>query len=184
MTNWQRQQAVWVQSGDPETVDSPALTYPGQLGKFVSVKQPTATAPEGQDEEGRDKVYRLVHTDSSMTVSPFRGAVAWWQDKSRFRTTTSPTNRGRVAGVYQNAITRGNYGWIQTGGPGIVKFVDAPTAAPTAAGLIVIPSGTAGKADCLAAGTAATYPILGYSSAAYNAALAEAVVDLAVPDLP
>jgi hypothetical protein len=83
--------------------------------------------------------------------------------------------------VFQNAITSGNYGCIQTGGPATVKFIDAVTAAPTVAGLFVIPSATNAKADCLAAASAPTYPPLGVSAGVYDATNTVGVVDLDVP---
>ena len=180
-----RQQPIYIPTGDPETVNEPSLQYPGQLGMHATVQQPGPRTAAGA-EDGRAKTYQLVRTDSTMTVAPFRGAVAFWADKTQYLVTTTVTalGRGRVAGVFQNAISPGNYGFIQTQGPATVKFIDGVTAAPTVAGLHVIPSATAGKADCLAAGTAATYPLLGVSSGAYNAAAAEAVVDLDVPFTP
>ncbi len=51
-----------------------------------------------------------------------------------------------------------------------------------ATGKLVIPSATNGKADCLAAGSAATYPVLGYSAGAMNLGDNSAVVDLDVPE--
>lgn len=173
---------VYLQSGDPENENNATLAYPGQLGMRFTVKQPTRSAPGAED--GRDKSYQIIRTDSTMTVSPFRGAVAWWSDKTQYMVTTTVTTlgRGRIAGVFQNAITPGNYGCVQIKGPATVKFVDAVTAAPTVAGLFVIPSATNGKADCLAAGSSPTYPVLGYSAGVYNAMNAEAVVDLDVPE--
>ena len=175
------EQAVFLRSGDPEQENEPTLQYKGQLGMRLTVVQPSRS-PAGA-EAGRSKTYQLIQTDSTMTVAPFVGAVAWWSDKTKYLVTTSPTalGRGRVAGVFQNAITLGYYGCVQTGGPATVKFVDAPTASPTVAGLFVIPSATAGKADCLAAASAATYPALGVSAGVYDAAQALAVVDLDVP---
>jgi hypothetical protein len=172
------QQAVYLQSGDPENENTPTLQYPGLLGARFVVVQPNRSAPGA--EAGRSKTYQLVKTDSTMTVAPFLGAVAWWSDKTQYLVTTTVTTlgRGRVAGVFQNAISLGNYGCIQKGGPATVKFVDAPTANPTAAGLFVIPSATNAKADCLAAGSAPTYPILGVSAGVYDAANAQGVVDL------
>lgn len=176
------QQAVYLQSGDPETENSATLAYPGLLGARFFVKQPHRTAPGA--EEGRAKGYQLIKTDSTMTVAPFKGAVAWWADRTQYLVTTTVTTlgRGRVAGVFQNAITAGNYGCVQIKGPAITKFVDAPTATPTVAGLFVIPSATNAKADALAAGSAPTYPPLGVTAGVYNAAAAEAVVDLDVPE--
>jgi len=176
------QPAVYLQSGDPEQENTPILYAPGLLGARFTVNQPS----RGQvgAEEGRSKRYQLIRTDSSMTVAPFRGAVAWWSDKTQYLVTTTVTalGRGRIAGVFQNAITPGYFGCVQVEGPATVKFIDAPTANPTAAGLFVIPSATNAKADCLAAGSAATYPALGISAGVYNAAAAEAVVDLNVPE--
>lgn len=176
------QPAVYLQSGDPETENASSLYAPGLLGARFTVIQPSRSTPGAED--GRSKRYQLIRTDSTMSVAPFRGAVAWWSDKTQYLVTTSPTalGRGRIAGVFQNAITPGNFGCVQVEGPATVKFIDAVTAAPTAAGLFVIPSATAGKADTLAAGTAATYPTLGVTAGTYNAPAAEAVVDLNVPE--
>ena len=185
MPNNIRLQPMYLQSGDPETENVATLLYPGMLGGRVTVKQPGPPGSPGA-EDYRFKTYQLVQTDSSMAVAPFKGAVAFWSDKAKYLVTTTVTTlgRGRVAGVFQNAITPGYYGLIQTQGPAIVKFVDAPTTPPTAAGLIVIPSATAGKADCLAAGSAATYPALGVSAGAYDAQNAQGVVDLDVLETP
>lgn len=182
MPNNTRQQGVWIQTGNPETVDEATPYAPGQLGSRVTVVQPGPRGGTPGAEENRAKTYQYVRSDSSMTVAPFKGAVAWWSDSANYLVTTSATNRGRVAGIFQNAITAGNYGFIQTKGPATVKFIDGVNTDPTVAGLPVIPSATDGKADCLAAGTAPTYPALGVSVSVYVAALAEAVVELDVPE--
>ena len=172
---------MWVTTGDPETVNDPTPQYKGQVGMRYTAIQPSRSAPGA--ESGRSKTYQYIQTDSTMSVAPFAGAVAWWSDKTKYLVTTSPTalGRGRIAGVFQNAITLGYYGFVQTEGPATVKFIDAVATAPTVAGLFVIPSATAGKADTLAAGTAATYPTLGVTAGVYDAANAVAVVDLDVP---
>lgn len=173
---------TFLESGDPESENVTSLPYPGLLGTRFTQNQPSRTAAGA--EAGRSKTYQLIRTDSTMSVAPYSGAVAWWSDKTRYMVTTTVTTlgRGRVAGVFQNAITPGNYGCIQTRGPATVKFIDAVTSAPDATGKLVIPSSTNGKADCLAAGSAATYPILGVSASAYNATEATAIVDLDVPE--
>jgi hypothetical protein len=84
--------------------------------------------------------------------------------------------------VFRNAVTPGNIGFIQTQGPSTVKIIDAPTAAPTIAGLIVIPSATAGKADVLAAASSATYPPLGVTTSALQGGTSICAVDLDVPE--
>jgi hypothetical protein len=195
--NNNRQQVQYVSTGDPETaIDDPTKQsfVAGQLGNYVIVQQPSdvnATGGEGQVEAKRNKTYRYVCTDSSMTVAPFPGAVAWWKDKSRFLVTTSPTATARAlrAGVFGSGASqigtnkRGVF--IQTGGPATVKFVDGPAGGNpyTTAGLFAIPSATAGKADTAAAG-APSYPQLGITVGSGNAATAEAVVDLDIPDTP
>ena len=187
MSNNIRNQPMYLQSGDPESENVASLLYPGMLGSRLTVKEPGPPGTPTTAGQFRSKSYQLIQTDSSMAVAPFAGAVAWWSDKTRYLVTTNPATlgRGRIAGVFRNAITPGNFGCIQYQGPcPNVKFVDAPTATPTAAGLIVIPSATAGKADCLAAGSAATYPALGVSAGAMNLGDNTASVDLDVPETP
>jgi hypothetical protein len=191
----QRQQAMYVSTGDPETVsDSPARVekqggWSGQLGRYVTVKRPGPAGSPG-NEDYRDVTYRYVKMDSTMSIAPYKGAVAWWADRTQHIVTTDPTNRGARAGVFQNPptaplnVARGDYCYIATGGPATTKLVDAPAAAPTGIGLFVIPSATAGKADTLAAGTAATYPPLGVTTGVWNAVTCEAIVELTIPDTP
>lgn len=192
------QQAVYFPSGDPETDNIPASTitgqipYPGQLGMRVTITEPVRTSPTAF--KGRSKTYQLVQTDSSMAVAPFPNAVAWWSDKTRYLVTTSVTKlgRGRIAGRFPDngaggSITLGNYGWVQTEGPGLVKVVDSPATPALSTGLFVVPSATDGKADLVAAGTAATYPALGTTASTMNPAYAGGpndqtiIVDLDVP---
>lgn len=191
MANNIRNQPLYLQSGDPNSENNASLLYPGMLGSRLTVKEPGPPGTPGAV-NFRFKTYQLVQVDSSATTAPYASAVAWWSDKTRYLVTTNPATlgRGRVAGVFVNAIGLGNYGCIQTQGPALVKFVDAPTATPTAAGLLVIPSATAGKADCLAAGSAATYPALGLSASGINPAVAggpndnTGIVDLDIPETP
>lgn len=171
----------YLQSGDPETENNVSLYAPGTLGGRFTMIDPQRSTPGVT--AGRAKTYQLVRTDSSMTVAPFPGAVAWWSDKTQYLVTTTVTTlgRGRVAGIFRNGVTPGNYCCVQVSGPGVVKFTDSVTATPDATGQFVIPSATAGKADCLAAGSAATYPVLGVTAGSFNASSREGVVDLNVP---
>lgn len=194
MSNNARNQAQWTGTGDPDTYNETSLTIQGDLGKYLTVKERTGDTPvDGGDVRGRDKEYRKVRVDSApMAVLPDNGIVAFWANKARFVVSTTPTaqGRGRVAGIFKNPVPLGSYCFVQVGGPALVKFQGqtqgqaAPTATPTAAGLIVIPSAFDGRADCLAAGSAATYPIIGYSAGAMDATNYTATVDLAIPDLP
>jgi hypothetical protein len=117
--------------------------------------------------------------------------VPWRGGRTR-RATSSPRLQPLWAAAGSPACSRttrrsipiapGQFCCVQTHGPASVKFVDAPTAAPSVAGGFVIPSATAGKADCLAAGSAATYPPLGVAAGALQGGTALAVVDLDVPE--
>ena len=177
-------QPVFIQSGDPETENVSALEHPGSLGVRTSTRQPSTPGAPGT-EERRFKTYQRVKTDSTMSVAPYKGAVAWWADRASYLVTTDATNRNDVAGVFQGVITPGNYGWVQQRGPATVKFVDASMAA-LAAGDMAIPSTTDGKAQRVAAGTAPTHTKIG--TVAVNlekdAAGATAIVDLDVPETP
>ncbi len=180
-------QPVYIPGGDPETMNEPTLQYGGQLGVRFNYINPPRSAPgaDGSGEDGRPKAFKLVKTDSTMSVAPFDGATAWFSDQTNtvVTTTVATLGRGRVAGIFKSAVTPGYYCCIQVKGLATVKFVDAPVAAPTAAGLIVVPSATNAKADCLAAGTAASYPPLGRSAGVYNGAAATGLVDLDVPEV-
>lgn len=179
---------IFLQSGDPETEDVETLHAPGTLGARITIRQPSGQGTQSTLHANyRHKRYQLVHSDSAMTVPQFANAVAWWSanapGQGDYLVTTSPTRRGRVAGRFCRAITKaGNYCCIQIGGWGKIKFVDAPTAVPTVVGMQVIGSATAGKADCLAVGAAATYESLGLSAGVYDAAQAECIVDLDLPE--
>jgi hypothetical protein len=208
MPNRWDQPALFLASGDPETENTPVLQYPGQLGARITIKQPpggpsgpfpptaagTSQTAVSANAANRFKTYQLVQTDSSAAVAPFPNAVAWWSDKSKYLVTTSASKlgRGRVAGRFPGkslneggsgqSITPGYYGCIQTHGPGVLKFINAPTSTPDDTGKYVTPSATDGAADCIAAGTASTYPILGYSAGTFDATNVQCLVDLDVPE--
>lgn len=178
---------VYLQSGDPETESTPNLHAPGLLGARFTILNPQRQQPGVETgTAGRSKRYQLVKTDSSMSVSPYPGAVAWWADKANYVVTTDADlgSRGNIAGVFARAWqTAGDYMCVQIGGPCFVKFVDAASTA-AAVGDAAIPSATDGKADRTAAGTAPTYPPLGFVSSPITKLGAEArvLVDLDVPE--
>lgn len=160
-----------------------ATVYAGQLGSRVIIKESDGTA----------RTYQRVVNDSSVNNVPAEALVAFWRDRAAYKVTMyiADAGRGNVAGVFRNNDT-GALGtlaasdgcFIQIGGPSQVKFVDSPTAAPTTAGLIVIPSATDGKADCLAAGSAATYPAMGTSAGTQDGTTKKALVQLTLDGQP
>ena len=183
-------QPVYIPGGDPEAMNEPTLQYGGQLGIRFSYINPPRTIPVDSasldtGESGLPKTFKLVKTDSSMSVAPYDGATAWFSDQANNVVTTTVTTlgRGRVAGVFKNSVTPGNFTCVQVKGKGKVKFIDAVTSAPDATGKLVIPSATNSKADCLAAGSAATYPIIGRSAGALHGGTSEAIVDIDVPEV-
>lgn len=178
-------QPVFIPGGDPEQMNEPTLAYGGQLGIRFSYQNPLRVAPTANSEEGQPKSYQLVQSDSSMSVAPYDSAVAWWANRTGYLVTTNAgtPGRGQVAGIFKTAVTPGNFCVVQQKGIGAVKIIDAPTAAPTAAGLHVIPSTTNSKADVVAAGTAYTYPRIGRTMGAMNAGDNTCLVDLDVPEV-
>lgn len=182
MPNGFERQPVFLQSGDPENENTATLYAPGTLGARFTVQQPSRSA--AGVEAGRSKRYQLVRTDSTMAVAPYPGATAWWADKAQYLVTTVATNRNRVAGVFQNSVTPGNYCTVQVGGPASVKLLDADMAS-VAIGEAIIPSSSAGKATRVAVGTAPTHTVLGWVAGppiSTAPASATVVVDLAVPE--
>jgi hypothetical protein len=185
-------QPVYIPGGDPEAMNEPSLLYPGQLGIRFNYMNPPRTVIGAESsalttgEDGMPKAFKLVKTDSSMSVAPYDGAVAWFTDQGQYVVTTSPTTlgRGRIAGVFKTNVTPGYYTCIQVKGKGKVKFIDAVVVGNvTAAGNFVIPSATAGKADVIAAGTAATYPTIGRTAGTLQGGSSEAIVDIDVPEV-
>lgn len=178
-------QPVYIPGGNPETMNEPNLLYPGQLGIRFSYINPPRTVPSTEvSEDGKPKTFKLVRSDSTMSVSPYDGAVAWFSSQYQHLVTTSPTalGRGRIAGVFKTPVTPGNYCCVQVKGLSRVKLTDA-SAAATAAGEFVVPSATAAKAEVVAAGTAATYPALGRGAGMLDLAARDALVDLDVPEV-
>jgi hypothetical protein len=183
-----RQQTMYFVTGDPETENNATLEYPGQLGSRCTIIEPLRGSPTTAGAY-RAKTYQLIQTDSTMTVAPFSGAVAWWSDKTRYLVTTSRTKTGigRVAGVFRSAVTPGNYGFIQTQGPCVNVYIQpSPGAPPDATGLFVIPSATTDGAANIAgaAGTAPIYPPMGVSASTMIGGTSQCEVDLDIPETP
>jgi hypothetical protein len=174
--------AVYLQSGNPEGEDTPTLHAPGLLGSRFTVIQPTGRG--APPKTGSSKRYQLVKTDSTMTVGPFPGAVAYWVDKSQYLVTTVNTNLNAVAGIFNNLVTKGNYTCVQFAGPGYPKLVDADSTAAAVGDTVIGSAATAGKGARIAAGTAPTNVPLGRVSTPLTRLASEArvLVDLDLPE--
>lgn len=108
-------------------------------------------------------IYMYVGTLSTATASPARGTCAFYRAAdlptavSNLYQVTSDVNASTtvptlVAGVFINAVTKGNFGWIQISGVCMCLFDSAITAA--AVGNPVTPKNTAAVASTFDVGTA------------------------------
>lgn len=109
--------------------------YLGMLGSRISLgpKEVRYDSATGTLFGG---IYMYVQAKAGSSASPARGTIAFWDVTATESlyvvtadakpTTAIPT---LVAGVFLNAITPGNYGWIQVAGRASVLFDSAITAA-------------------------------------------------------
>ncbi len=101
--------------------------------------------------------FRYIGTRNNSTSSPVRGCGAFWDPTStgtgnNISSTASDatyqvTSDGNaanytnslLAGVFINAITKGNFGWIQESGKASLKFIAALTGTPAIANPVYLP---------------------------------------------
>lgn len=114
-------------------------------------------------------VYMYVGTLSSSTASPARGAIAFFRaadlgvtyqvTADAQPTTAVPTY---VAGIFINAVTKGNFGWIQVAGAASVLFDSASLTAIAAGNWVTakVSASTASTADVGAAAGVVTLAAL------------------------
>ena len=114
-------------------------------------------------------VYMYVQTLSTSTASPARGAIAFFQAAdlgSLYRVTADALPSTAVptycAGIFINAITKGNYGWIQVAGAASVLFDSASLTAIAAGNWVTakVSATTASTADVGAAAGVVTLAAL------------------------
>lgn len=116
-------------------------------------------------------VYMYVGTLSTSTALPARGQIAFWRSNelpggaTQAYTCTAdaqPTTAipAYIAGVFINAITKGNYGWIQVAGTASV-FYDSTITAP-AQGITVSAKVSAGVPSTGDAGVAISTTTLAF----------------------
>jgi hypothetical protein len=108
--------------------------------------------------------YQYVKFKAGSAASNVRGQIAFWDDTTAFQVTPDSTTAalGKVAGIILNAVTKGNYGWIQIGGVASVKAKAALTkAAATVDGdLAMVDAANSATFDVLADATQITSPTL------------------------
>ena len=170
---------LFFQNGNPQGMNESVLQYPGMLGLIA----------ETQCQDGIVRELQIVRADSVMGTAPQEGALAYWANEAQYLVTTDEAitgfGRGRCIGVFTCAVdvalAGSNYtAIVKKGRQTPVWFVDSPAATVTGAGLFVIPSTTDGRADVVAAGSAATYPPVGRSAGTQDGTTKLADVDVDV----
>jgi len=136
---------------------SPGL-IPGQLGKKVYYeKLDLPVRASSGDVACYEGEYQYVQTKAAGTISPIAGMPAFWSDKDNFIVQADlPTDPANIAGVFVNAVTKGNYCLIKTSGDVQAKFLSSTTKTTPAVGDAAIVGGTGNLFDVLADATAVT----------------------------
>lgn len=99
-------------------------------------------------------IYLYVGTTVGATQAPAVGGIAFWPAANigvSYVATSDPqpvaATPGYWAGIFINAITKGNFGWIQIAGVANVLFDGTLTAAATASSVSAKVGSTTGTAD-------------------------------------
>lgn len=180
MPNTNRDQTVYVQTGDPDTWKLPVLQRPGELGKAF---------------DWNDRAYQRVKLDSGATAANTVGVVAanqlaFWKDKAQYLVTNDKTQAlvggvansyaNNVAGIFRSAVPAGYYCDILIRGRNIPVAVAAADEAGVTSGMSVIAALTADTAsvDGVDVGTACTYQKLGIVTVASASSVAYADIDI------
>ena len=136
----------------------------GQLGKIVNLKQDEAAKRYGSASVVLyGGLYQYVQFKAGSTAANAQGQLVFWDtaankgSESYIVTPDAPTVPSMMAGVALNAVTKGQYGWIQIAGLATVKFCAAITkVSPVAGDLVVLDLTPTNTADVLADATGLT----------------------------
>lgn len=144
----------------------------GQLGKKLHMTQDEAYARYGGSKvingvalpQLYSGIYQYVQFYASSTASNAQGQVVFWRPASATQsldgyqnyivTPDAPTVPSMIAGITLNAVTKGNFGWIQIAGEATVLFKTGITkATPVVGDLVVLDLTPTDTADVLADAT-------------------------------
>lgn len=133
----------------------------GQLGKKVQLTQDEAAARyANQTPILYSGVYQYVQFKAGSTSANAQGQVVFWDTAANkglenyVVTPDAPTVPSMIAGIALNAVTKGNYGWIQIAGLASVLFKTGITkGSPVAGDLVVLDLTPTNTADVLADAT-------------------------------
>lgn len=172
-----RKQTVYVQTGNPDTVNETTPYFAGQIGQSYDLN---------------DRAYQYVQVDSGATSSLSAGApaatkLAYWKDRSQYLVTTDSrfgllggaanSFRNNVAGVFMGSITPGNYGFILQRG----RAISVKEAGSATGGMVLISdtSTTACQGLGVAINTAPNCVQLGVVRTATSGSTCTADIDIA-----
>lgn len=177
MPNINRDQTMYVQTGNPDTWSAASLQRPGELGKAYDVN---------------DRTYQRVKLDSGVSASNTVGVVAanqlaFWKDRANYLVTNDKrvaeggslgTNAfaNSVAGIFRSAVTSGYYCDILVRGRNIA--VSDTNDVAVGETLIADVTANTAKAAGEAVGTAPTYLAIGRCRTASSASVCYADIDL------
>ena len=180
MPNTNRQQTVFIDTGNPDTMNVSSLLRPGELGNAFDVV---------------DKTYQLVQVDSGCTAATPAGVVAaneiaYWKDRSSYLVTNDSrfgllsgvanSYRNNVAGVFRVAATAGNYICLLQRGRNInVKEVGSATA-----GMTLCASTSTTAADALGTAIATSSPTQQIGIVVTATSSNVCVADVDIPNIP
>jgi hypothetical protein len=175
------------------------INYLGPRGTFADFNEASLyyAGALGQRNTGEAKDYQLVQLDSGATSSPATGVVAagdlaFWKDKAPYLVTndiavalgaeagSNVNKRNAVAGIFLNAVTAGNYCWVQQGGRASVL---ANSGGTYAVGNVAIAADTTlSDVNTITAGTDIGFMVVGLVAGAR--ADGKANLDLTLPGIP
>ena len=179
MPNVNRNQTVYLTTGNPDTLNDSSLFRGGELGLCFDVN---------------DRAYQIVQCDSGATAATATGVVAanqvaFWKDRSVYLVTnntpvaqggqTTNAYRNEVAGIFRTAVTAGNFCAILVRGRNIAVKSDGNGGVGQTC---IANSGTAADVTNIAVGSAITYRPLGIMTGA--AAGGNINVDLDLQNIP
>lgn len=180
MPNANRVQTVYINTGNPDTINVAELGRMGELGQCY---------------DWNDRAYQIVKLDSGCTAATGTGVVAanqlaFWKDRSQYLVTNNSPQaliggvadsyRNNVAGIFRNAATAGYYTHILVRGRNIaVKEAGSGT---TGQLLVANTSSVAADGLGIAVNTAATNECIGVITTATSGTTCYAAVD--IPNIP
>ncbi len=168
LTNITHQSSQYLDTTDDAFIGSGSSTgtgaqpYPGQLGAYQMLSEAEA-AKRGSVLTLHCGIYQYVQFKSGSSASNAAGQIVFWSTRASYIVTPDATAplTGEIAGITLNAVTKGNYGWIQVGGVANVKFKSSITAATPAIGdLVIVDQTPANLADVPTQSGNPTYLIL------------------------